>query len=67
MRKILLTLFALTALASLGACHKTCTCVRYDGASHTFSADEVDAIAGGNCDDMIIQAGIRYYTVCNWD
>ena len=48
------------------SCHKTCTCIRYDGAEESYSADEVDD-RGVTCANMIYQAGVQYYSVCNWD
>lgn len=50
----------------LTSCHKTCTCLSYDGGSHTYTADEVDD-RGVTCHNMIFQAGVQYYSVCNWD
>ena len=57
---------SLCILLSLSSCHKTCTCIRYDGAEHTYTASEVDN-HGVTCANMIYQAGVQYYSVCNWD
>lgn len=53
-------------LFTLTSCHKTCTCIRYDGAAETFTSDEVDD-HGVSCANMIYQAGVQYYSVCDWD
>lgn len=50
----------------LGSCHKTCTCIRYDGVEKTYTADEIDAL-GTTCANMAYQAGVQYYSVCSWD
>ena len=65
--KRILTLCAMTLLALwLGSCHKTCTCLTYNGGAHTYTAEEVDE-RGVTCPNMIFQAGVQYYSVCNWD
>ncbi|MBQ9417386.1 MAG: hypothetical protein IJU19_02265 [Bacteroidales bacterium] len=68
---ILLALGATLALCV--SCRKSCTCLAYNGTSHTYSADEVDD-HGGSCSGMEYMytpgssgADNRYYTVCNWD
>lgn len=62
---------ALTLLCA--GCRKTCTCLGYNGATHTYTADEVND-NGGSCSGMEYMytpgssgADIRHYTVCNWD
>lgn len=50
----------------LTSCHKTCTCLTYNGGAHTYTAEEVDE-RGVTCPNMIFQAGVQYYSVCNWD
>jgi predicted aminopeptidase len=63
-----LCLCASVALLSLPltSCHKTCTCIAYNGSSHSYTADEVDD-HGVTCSNMVYQAGIQYYSVCSWD
>lgn len=50
----------------LVSCHKTCTCIRYDGAEKSYSADEVDE-RGVTCANMVFQSGVQYYSVCDWE
>lgn len=66
MKKKFLIIGLCAGALALGSCHKTCTCKRYDGVIHTYTADEVSA-HGGSCSSMVIQANTRYYSVCNWD
>lgn len=66
MKRKLLLLVLCAGTLLLGACHKTCTCLRFDGVAHTYTADEVSA-HGGSCPGMIMQSNTRYYSVCNWD
>lgn len=72
MRKTTLLLTVLATL-TLASCHKTCTCLAYNGTEHTYTADEV-AEQRGSCTDMEYMythetsgAIVRYYTVCEWD
>ena len=58
--------FGLFLMLSLTSCHKTCTCTRYDGAEDHYSADELDA-REMTCAAMIYQAGVQYYSICNWE
>lgn len=64
--RLLCFILSSSLLFLLTSCHKTCTCLSYDGGSHTYTADEVDA-QGVTCPNMIFQAGVQYYSVCNWD
>lgn len=58
---------AVSAVAlTLASCHKTCTCIGYDGSERSYTADEVDD-RGVNCTEMVYQAGLQYYSVCNWE
>ena len=50
----------------LASCHKTCTCIRFDGVEESYSADEVDD-RGVTCANMKYQAGVQYYSVCDWE
>lgn len=50
----------------LASCQRTCICYGYDGLEHRYSEEQVDA-NGGNCQNMIIQANTRFYSVCNWE
>lgn len=50
----------------LTSCHKTCTCIGYDGGSHSYTAEEVDE-RGVTCPDMVFFGGVQYYSVCSWD
>ena len=50
----------------LTSCHKTCTCIGYDGGSRTYTAEEVDE-RGVTCPDMVFFGGVQYYSVCSWD
>ena len=54
------------SILMLTGCHKTCTCIGYDGAERTYTADEVDEY-GVTCPNMAYQAGVQYYSVCSWD
>ena len=51
----------------LTACHKTCICRGYGATDYTFSADEVDTYAGGNCSSMRDFPIPNHYSVCNWE
>ena len=66
--KSLVPLAVLLSLFSLTACHKNCVCQGYDGSSHTYTADEVDA-RGVTCANMIYLNGqlYQFYAVCEWD
>lgn len=50
----------------LGSCRKTCTCIDYHGRERTYTADEVEE-QGASCANMVFQAGVQYYSVCDWD
>ncbi len=62
--KIAGSLLLLTML--LGSCRKTCTCIDYHGRERTYTADEVEE-QGASCANMVFQAGVQYYSVCDWD
>ena len=59
---------ALLSLFFLTACHKNCVCQGYDGSSHTYTEEEVDA-RNVTCDNMIYLEGslYRFYSVCDWE
>ncbi len=68
-RKMILLSAALACLAGLSGCHKTCTCVRYDGTERYYTADEVDEY-DVSCtamrDAINLQLGTMYYSYCEW-
>ena len=66
MMKVKNIIIAAAALLLLASCHKTCTCIRYDGAEASYTSDEVED-HGVTCANMIYQSGVQYYSVCNWD
>lgn len=47
-------------------CKRECVCYGYDELEHLFSEEEVDA-NGGSCQNMIIRANTRLYSVCSWE
>ncbi len=68
-------LFLVLALLSLtfSGCRKTCTCIKNNGTSHTFTAEEVKA-HDGTCQSMKYMYNdgtydpmVSYYSVCDWD
>lgn len=62
-------LMALAGLACLTGCHKTCTCVRYDGTEHEYTSDEVDdydASCSTMRDAVNLELGTMYYSYCEW-
>lgn len=68
-----LIIAAAAVLLLATSCHKTCTCIGFNGKEHTYTAEEVSAF-GGTCTDMKYMytsassgADVRFYTVCNWD
>ena len=63
-----LIIIPLALLALLSSCHKDCVCQGYDGSSHTYTEEEVDA-RGVTCSDMIFLEGslYRFYSVCEWE
>lgn len=69
---ILLLVLALLSLTFSG-CRKTCTCIKNNGTSHTFTAEEVKA-HDGTCQSMKYMYNdgtydpmVSYYSVCDWD
>lgn len=64
-RRLLIPLAAVVCLL-LASCHKTCTCYGYDFLEYNYTADEVDSLMNGSCDNMIYQANTRYYSYCFW-
>ena len=55
------------------SCRKTCTCIKNNGTSHTFTAEEVKA-HDGTCQSMKYMYNdgtydpmVSYYSVCDWD
>ena len=66
-------MLALVGILCLTGCRKTCTCVKNNGTSHTFTAEEVKA-QNGDCQSMKYMYSdgsydptVSYYSVCNWD
>ena len=66
MKKACRYLLPLCAVALFCSCHKTCTCINYNGYGTSYTADQVSE-HGGSCAGMIIQSGKRYYSVCTWE
>lgn len=66
MKKTILAAAVLLVALSLGACHKTCSCIAYDGSRHAYTSDEV-AANGGSCYEMRNYPLPNYYSVCNWE
>ena len=64
-RTIAVLAAVLLASMLLGSCHKTCVCTSFSGREREYTEDEVDA-QGGSCENMIMQAGTRYYSECVW-
>ncbi len=66
--KSLKSFLALIAVASLlfTACHKNCVCRGYDGGTYTYTAEELDE-RNVTCPNMIFQAGVQYYSICEWE
>ncbi|MBR1549617.1 MAG: hypothetical protein IJ634_03180 [Bacteroidales bacterium] len=62
----ILVLALLCLTTTLSACHKTCTCIGYNGVADTYTAEEVDD-RGVTCPDMVFFGGVQYYSVCSWD
>ena len=58
---------ALGLLLLCSSCHKSCTCLGYNLQVHTFTSDEVDTHANGNCSKMRNFPLDDTYSVCNWD
>ena len=67
MKKPLLLTATLGACLLLGACHKTCTCLGYDGLEHEFTPEQVDAHMDGDCSKMRNFPFYDQYSVCNWE
>ena len=67
MRKTLKLALAIGACLLLGACHKTCVCKGYDGLEHSFTPEQVDARADGDCSKMRNFPFLDHYAVCNWE
>lgn len=67
-KKFVLSIAVLAAFCCAG-CHKTCTCVRYDGTDRNYTAEEVDSY-GVKCstmrDAVNRQLGTLYYSYCEW-
>lgn len=66
-KKKLLLLAAVAGMLLAAGCKRECVCYGYDELEHRFSEEEVEAANGGNCQNMIIRANTRLYSVCNWD
>lgn len=73
MKKSYVLLLALACTMCLTGCRKTCTCIKNNGTSHTFTAEEVKA-QNGTCQNMkyMYSEGsydptVSYYSSCQWD
>ncbi len=66
MKKIFLTLSLIVLVTILAGCQRTCVCYGYDELEHRFSEEQVKN-EGGSCQNMIIRANTRFYSVCNWE
>lgn len=66
MKKFFRILLAVAAMLALQACNKQCVCVGYDGSEAVYTEDEVND-HGGSCSNMIIQARVRFYSLCEWE
>ena len=73
MRKRIALIMAFVCIMCLTGCRKTCTCIKNNGTSHTFTAEEVKA-QNGTCQNMkymysdgTINPTVSYYSVCQWD
>ncbi len=64
-KKMGLMLLGGLLLVAVG-CKRECVCYGYDELEHRFSEEEVEA-EGGSCQNMIIRANTRLYSVCNWE
>ena len=73
MKKKIILLPALVCILCLAGCRKTCTCIKNNGTSHTFTAEEVKK-NNGSCQNMKYMYNdgtydplASYYSVCQWD
>ncbi len=69
---LFISLLIITCFSVTG-CRKTCTCIKNNGTSHTFTAEEVKA-NNGDCQTMrymysdgTYDPTVSYYSVCSWD
>lgn len=69
---ILLSFLSLLSLTMTG-CRKNCICIKNNGTSHTYTADEVKA-NHGTCQNMkymysdgTYDPSVSYYSTCQWD
>ena len=50
-------------------CHKTCSCISYDGATHEYTSEEVES-SGVKCsalaDAVNNEFHSAYYSFCEW-
>ena len=72
-RPAILLLAATLMTLCLTGCRKTCTCIKNNGTSHTFTAEEVKK-QNGSCQAMKYMYSdgtydpmVSYYSVCEWD
>ena len=65
-KSVILCILLSIPLFTLTACHRDCVCKGYNGGSHTYSEEEVDA-QNVTCANMIYQAGQQFYAVCDWE
>lgn len=73
MKKKYMLLLALVCIMCLTGCRKTCICIKNNGTSHTYTADEVKA-NHGTCQNMkymysdgTYDPSVSYYSACEWE
>ena len=75
MKRRIITILPLAVMLTLtlAGCRKTCTCIKNNGTSHTFTAEEVKA-QNGTCQNMkymysegSLDPTVSYYSTCQWD
>ena len=66
--KLRLIIPAAAALCLLfSGCHKICNCNGYDFIVYSYTAEEVDEYADGNCTNMRDFPIANHYSICRWD
>lgn len=73
MRKRIALILALACIMCLTGCRKNCICIKNNGTSHTYTADEVKA-NHGTCQNMkymysdgTYDPSVSYYSACEWE
>lgn len=71
--RFLVAVVCVVCLVCLAGCRKTCTCIKNNGTSHTYTAEEVKA-HNGTCQNMKYMYSdgsydptVSYYSTCEWD